>query len=80
VEQLKKAGRLVFKSAAKAKFDQAIQGLTYDQYEKFRAWLRRQRLVTTGDEGYENAENIISWVKEKSLPLEDQSLPLRFQT
>ena len=73
VEQLRKAGRLVFKSAAKAKFDQAVQGVTHDQYEKFSAWLRRQRLVTTGDEGYENAENILTWIKEKNAPFDDHS-------
>src|SRR5882724_9090788 len=37
VAQLKAAGRLVFKSAAKAKYDLAVQGVTYDQYGKFSA-------------------------------------------
>jgi len=76
-ERLKAAGRLVFKSEAKAKFDQASQGMTQQEYNLVGAWLQRQRLMQDGnDEGYENAANIILWVRKHNMEFTYRSLDL----
>jgi hypothetical protein len=42
--------------------------MTEKEVQIFKAWVQRQRLVQPldGEQGIENAENIISWAKEKN--------------
>jgi hypothetical protein len=69
---------LKFKTEAEVKLDKASDGMTEKETQIFNAWVQRQRLMQPldGEQGIENAENIISWVREKNFDFSSKSFDL----
>jgi hypothetical protein len=59
--------QLRWKSAAQVKYETEYNKLTQAQKDQFGAWWYSQKktLVLEGDQGFENAEKLLSWMKGK---------------
>jgi hypothetical protein len=69
---------LKFKTEAEVKLDKATDSMTEKEVQVFNAWIQRQRLMQPldGEQGIENAENIISWEKRKNFDFSSKSFDL----